>query len=328
MAGMMLGVGALASGGSALAGLFGGGSGASGNASNVQLPPMFNMPNMGPAANNAFSAIGSNPNYAAGVYPQYNSIAQNTINNPFSGGAIGGAMGAGQAGWNFGDTLLGQSGTPMAYAGQALATGFDPQQALYGRTLQRVQDQTRAGLEARGLDTSPYGAGIESDALKNFNIDWQNAQLGRQQTAAGTAGSLYGTGTNLGTTGLNAMQTGALLPYQTFNTIGQNNMSALDSLLGAGSGAFGQGQGQIGDWLSYLNAGNQAGGVANRTGQLGLDQSNLAFGQGQTLGNNLGASLTALGKAYGMGMPGFTSAFGGGGGSNPNAWGGYNVTGI
>jgi hypothetical protein len=67
---------------------------------------------------------------------------------------------------------------------------FDPQQALYNRTVQQTQEQTRAGLEARGLDMSPYGAGVESSALSNFNIDWQNSQLQRELAGAQGVGGL------------------------------------------------------------------------------------------------------------------------------------------
>jgi hypothetical protein len=37
-----------------------------------------------------------------------------------------------------------------------------PQQDLYARTLQQVTDQARAGQEARGIATMPYGAGLEN----------------------------------------------------------------------------------------------------------------------------------------------------------------------
>jgi hypothetical protein len=69
---------------------------------------------------------------------------------------------------------------------------FDPQQALYNRTVQQTQEQTRAGLEARGLDMSPYGAGVEGSALSNFNIDWQNNQLQRMLQGASGVGGLAG----------------------------------------------------------------------------------------------------------------------------------------
>ena len=58
--------------------------------------------------------------------------------------------------------------------------GRDPQDALYNRTVQQLQDQTRAGQSARGTAMSPFGAAGEADVMKNFNIDWQNNLLDRQ----------------------------------------------------------------------------------------------------------------------------------------------------
>lgn len=87
-------------------------------------------------------------------------------------------------------------------AGNVLNTAFDPQEALYNRTQQRLTDQIRAGQSARGIAMSDSGAMDEAGALGNFNIDWQNAQLGRQATgiqaagqatsAGATAGRMYG----------------------------------------------------------------------------------------------------------------------------------------
>lgn len=55
----------------------------------------------------------------------------------------------------------------------------DPQNALHDRTQQQVVEGARAGQTARGVAMSPYGAGLEGDAIRNFNIDWQNNLLGR-----------------------------------------------------------------------------------------------------------------------------------------------------
>jgi hypothetical protein len=74
---------------------------------------------------------------------------------------------------------------------QMLTNAFDPQQALYGRTLQQVTDQTRSGEAARGVANTPYGAAAEGNALSNFNIDWQNQQLQREMAGLGSAGNTY-----------------------------------------------------------------------------------------------------------------------------------------
>src|SRR5258708_23118892 len=107
------------------------------------------------------------------------------------------AMGA----YGAGGQLMGAGQQLLPWGQQIMNTGFDPQQALYHRTQQQTQDQTRAGLEARGLDSSPYGAGVEGQTMANFNIDWQNQQLQRQAPAARTAPPpCRRTGTNVSTT--------------------------------------------------------------------------------------------------------------------------------
>ena len=85
-------------------------------------------------------------------------------------------------------------------AASILSTGFDPQQALYRRTLQQVGDQSNAVNSMYGLASSPYGAGLANQALSNFNIDWQNQQLARQQQALGAASGAYGQAGGLGAT--------------------------------------------------------------------------------------------------------------------------------
>lgn len=67
---------------------------------------------------------------------------------------------------------------------QIYQTAFDPQQQLYDRTANKVVDQSRAAQAVRGLGNSAYGAGLENDAMNNFNIDWQNQQLNRQLSGA------------------------------------------------------------------------------------------------------------------------------------------------
>jgi hypothetical protein len=101
------------------------------------------------------------------------------------GGLGGQAIGQGQ-------NIYGQ-GQQMYRAGQGvLNTAMDPQNALYQRTAQQVQDQTRAAESARGIAMTPYGAGLESQAMSDFNINWQNAQLARQLQGMQAASQGYG----------------------------------------------------------------------------------------------------------------------------------------
>lgn len=92
-----------------------------------------------------------------------------------------------QAGKTAGQDYGQMADMARAYAalmGEQGQQAFDPQGALYDRTLQRVTDQERAGQSARGLAMSPYGAGLEGQTLSNFNIDWENSMLARQLQAA------------------------------------------------------------------------------------------------------------------------------------------------
>lgn len=325
----MLGVGgALLGGGSALKGLIGGTP-----AQNVQLPPQFNMPNMPDAASGAFSSAGTiagMPNIPQQLYPQFSAAASNILQNPGAGGMLQGAQGAANLGagaannaYGMGQFLSSAGGSMLPYAGQIMQTGFDPQNALYDRTQHQLQDQVRASNAATGTGMSPFGAGVENKAMSDFNIDWQNNQLGRQSTAAGAAGGLLGAGGNAIGAG-NSMMAGApgmlsstsMLPYSAYNQLGGDQFNALNTLSSAGLNQMTTPQMQQAAWMQYLQGGNQAGQVANQNAQVGVNQANTAFNQSQTLGANLGKSLSSLGGAFSG------SGTGIGGGSNAKfGWG-------
>ena len=279
-------------------------------ANNVALPPMWQMPNMTGAANAAYSGIGGLQGGQAADWtlPQYQNLTQNLVNNPFAsmyqqGANTGAGMGQNAAVNSYGaGSTLQQGGLNMLpYGDQIMQNAFDPQNDLYARTLHNVTEQTRAGQSARGIAMTPYGAGVENKALSDFNIDWQNTQLGRQATGANAAGGLM---TNAGRaiTGGGAMMNQAgqdysaagQMPWTAFNNINQAGTGALGGYLGAA----GQGQAldmsQIDAYLKYIGAGNQAGQVANQTAQLGLNQSDQAFKQNQAIGGQFGQALSGL----------------------------------
>lgn len=145
-------------------------------------------------------------------------------------------------------------------------TALDPQRALYNQTLGDVQDQVRTADSLRGIAMSPTSAGNEADAISKFNIDWQNAQLGRQLSGlqgfaqsgntaanAGVAGAAQQFAQNQ--TGLNNLTTGL---GQIFGTPGTN----IGGLNFGGSAPNG-----IGSWLNNLfsSGGGAAGGSGGST---------------------------------------------------------------
>lgn len=290
-------------------------------ASNVQRPPMFNMPNMDAAAGNAYttnSSLAGMPNVAANQLPQYQQITSNQLNNPFGDQYLQGQQGAAQLGagaagsaYGMGNFLTGIGSSLYPYANQIMQAGYDPQNALYGRTQQQLQEQTRASEAARGLGTSPFGAGLENKAMSDFNIDWQNNQLQRMATAGQSAQGLIGTGNQTIGQGIGMMgaapgmlSTTSMMPYTAYNQIGQNQYNALNQNSAAGAQAQVAPQQQFANWLSYLGTGNQAGGVANNNFTGGLNQANSSFSQNQTMGQNLGNSIAMMGKGMGGGSGG------------------------
>lgn len=312
--------GAMALGGG-IAGLFGGGN----SAQNVQLPQMFQFPNMGAAANNAFGGIGNLGQY--NLYAPNIGTAQNItsglVNNPYAGGYQTGANTAGSLGQL---QALGQFGAGNALSGAAgnvLNTAFDPQNALYNRTLQQVQEQANAANAAAGVGTTPYGAGLTDQTLTNFNIDWQNAQLQRQLSGLSGAGSGFGQGAYLSGQAVPQYLQASAIPYGAFNTIAGGQLGALGGLGQFGQSASALPQQQIQDYLAYLGQGTGANSVANQQGQLALNQANQAFGQNQAFGNMIGQGLGAFGNAgYGIGGSGWGNLFGGGGGGWTGTMGG------
>jgi len=80
----------------------------------------------------------------------------------------------------------------LDYMTQVKTMALDPQQELRDREEAELMEMTRAGLEARGLNYSGVGAGIEGDVMSDFALDWQDRMLGRAATGAGVMSSLGG----------------------------------------------------------------------------------------------------------------------------------------
>ena len=234
------------------------------------------------------------------------------------------AMTAGQYPANMGKQVFGQL-DPLI--GKLITAGFDPQKALYARTLQQVQDQAQASNAAAGVATTPYGAGLTNQATENFNIDWQNQQLQREiqaaQAASGVGTAAMGALTSGWDTMLNARQTDANIGLAALG-LGGNLANTAGNLLGTGANVMGAGQQlgmgganflntlsqqQIQNLLTYLqqsgaNAANWAGATSNFLGgtnqlygtQASINQANLA-----NLMNSLGGIGGLIGQGIGVG---------------------------
>lgn len=278
-------------------------------------PSGYQLPSQAQAGNQFGALLNSNYGYAADlpgqVAPQAQGLAQGIVNNPYAAGQQSGVNTASQIGGSqiapqayagsaslqqYGNAAMG--GGQGGYGNQILQQGFDPQQALYARNYQQMQDQTNAINSMYGLGGSPYGAGVANQNANNFNLDWQNQQLGRENTAIqgygalGTAmGNAYMGASNLGNAGQQTAVNSAQLPYQTYAGNLQNGIGALNQYSGAVSQSMGPGQQQIADLATYLGLGQSGTQIAQQGTQINNAQSNMGW---QGLGQLAGIGLSFL----------------------------------
>jgi hypothetical protein len=217
---------------------------------------------------------------------------------------------AGLNSWEQAQALMPLVTSNLGAAGQILNTGFDPQGALYDRSYQQMRQQANATAGQSGLAGSPFAAGLANDASRNFNIDWQNAQLGRQTTAlnaydsaigsdisafsglntAGAGTGLTALGTAGGLTGqASGILTGAMQNDFTDSQASMNNaVNRYTGMLGGATGAYNTlnntAQGYYGLANNYFNSGvnnyNSLMGTANN----GYQTAQNAFANASDLG--------------------------------------------
>lgn len=265
--------------------------------------PVWHPPNMNGVANQIQGQIGQNlqNNVPQQIMPQYQNLVAGLNNNPYAAMFQGGGNAAAGYGANAAGAAAG-GGDYLSQLAHAIGmNAFDPQNALYARTQQQVQEQTRAGNEARGLNSTPYGAGVENKSMGDFNIDWQNNQLQRMIGGGGAAGNLMNSGVNLSAMAPQLAYQAGQYPWQAFNTMGQNSMGNLDKLAQAGITAQQIPNQAISQWLGYIGAGNTANQVSNQNAAVAGQNNQLGFNQSQIIGNQLGQSVNSFNKNGGMG---------------------------
>lgn len=189
-------------------------------------------------------------------------------------------------GYNPNDTVsagqfMSNQGRNLYASGDAAwQAGADPQNELYNRTQNQVEQQTRAAQAARGIQTTPYGASVEAGNMSNFNIDWQNQQLqrllsglGGQINAYGAGGQQMAAGEQLSQGAPQNMATYASMLQQLgMNTTGpeQWQAGAYSNLFGTGAGAQqGAYQQQLAQWKEKQAQSNAMwGGIGSLVGKV------------------------------------------------------------
>lgn len=270
----------------------------------------YQYPNMDSFANSFQTLINQNiANNPATTYAPNAKANYGTLTNPaLSTGyqAAGNTAGADSANLaaldkNNATSLSGAAGNLLTGAGNVMNMGMDPQQLLYNRTLQQLQDQIRVGQSARGITMSPYGASLENQELGNFNIDWNNSQLNRAIAALGAAtpastaaAGLDTNAANIGGQGVAAQVGAGQIPYGTNQTIGTNDQNALVNLINTLTGSNNNNQMSLQDILAYMGGGS---GQANAGANLAGSNYQNQLTQAQNAGTGLSSLLGQFGSA-------------------------------
>lgn len=252
---------------------------------------------------------GAGTDLAKSVTPQYQQIVSNIKANPY---ALQAQQGANTTAAQARDVVA-----PSQFAGAAgldrlgtklsglidptILAGFDPGGTAYGRALHQNQEQVNAVNAQYGVAGSPYGAGVASDANINFNNTWQQNEQGRQIAALGglgqlgtSMGSAYSGASDLNTAGLNTQYGASQLPYGVYGGQQNDQIAALNALVGGTTAAYAPLQTSIGNYGQYLGIGQQANQGAINAAQVNNQASNAMWsGLGQLTGTLGSAAIMA-----------------------------------
>lgn len=271
-------------------------------------------------AYNTISNINSNNPYYSNQ-PAYQGVLNAQLNNPYAQGAQTAANTSGQQLATTGQNAATTSGalnqgamSLLPYVQQVENTAMDPQNALYNQTKQNVQNQAGVSNAQSGLTNSPYGASLTNNANTNFNIDWQNNQLGRQAqgissaaTGLGAAGQAGTTAYNLGNSGAQATLGSGAVPLTAYNNNLANLQNALNAYSTSQTAGNANSQTAVSDLLSYLGLG-----ATQSDQQANFNQT--AYGDAVTAANTENQGISSLTNS----LLGGLNSFGGGFSSGMN----------
>ena len=171
--------------------------------------------------------------------------------------------------------------------------GLDPQNALYSKLQQQTTDQANAVNSMYGLGSSGAGAGMTDQALTNFNINWQNNQLGRAMqglqgmTSADQLAGQYGQAAQAASAAVpGATLSSGQLPYTTAQSIAATP-GQLTNTYGQflNANVYGPAESIMGTVIPYLNYGQGAQAVPYQN----------AYNQAQAMG---GATYNGISNAF------------------------------
>lgn len=258
--------------------------------------------------------------------PQIDQTFAQLFNTPGMAGFNTAAGNAGNAYTNVGNRSISGSGaldsaalSNLPGASAVYNMGIDPQNALYNRELQKTRDLANVTNAQYGLTGQQAGSSV-NDALSNFNIDWQDRELGRAlQGLSGATNAVSGVGNqltqgqNVGSAGAGSILSGGATPYTTGQSIGSDQESAITQYISQLLGPVNSSESTIHDLMQYLGLGVNASSAGASQG-LANYNSQVSGAQGGAMGgSSLGSALSGLFNTQATPV----SSGGGGGGSLP-----------
>jgi len=157
------------------------------------------------------------------------------------------------------------------------ALGRDPMGELEARERQKVVEASRGASSARGIGMSPYSAGLETEAVRGFNLDWQNNLLSRSIEGLNAMIRAGQTGTEMAGRG-----------YEMGRQVPVNTLAAATAPMDAAQQAYG-----FPAEAATTYAGQRAAAV---TGPQAAIQSQIIPYLNQGVGASAGASQALLGQ--------------------------------
>ena len=214
-------------------------------------------------------------------------------------------------------TSAGAEQNLMGAGNQMWNTVQNPQSGLYNQMLQQTNDTANASTAMRGIGMSPEAAGIQNQAVNQFNNAWNNNFVANQAAGLGAMSGAYNAAGNQGQlTGANvqgAANYGAMQPQYTLQS-GQVPFNTQQTAYGAPIAAGNTYATGLNTALNPNLANYNMG-----TAQYGANQSAAGMQALLTGMNNLGtAQPNWLSSAYGGG--GQTANYGGGTAADAQAY--------
>lgn len=246
----------------------------SGSTANVYTPKQQGWADQALVADIAsFPSASDSP--AAAYYPTAAAVTNDFL-SPYGTDALSAKGDVEYARGYFKDTAFpmetGAASDLFSAGKTTLDTAYDPQNKLYDTSRTNALDYANVTGSMSGTAGTPYGSSVASNTLSNFDLNWQDKQLKRQENALSAVGT--------SDTAAGKLEDTALKNYDKFGTStydedvkqADNWMTGANDTIKIGNNQYSLTETQIGDLLDYLGIGQSASKTSGSLGATGLNE--------------------------------------------------------